>query len=438
MRRPCGLRTAGRRFVALRRNGRRRAARPVRGGRRAVPSRAASLSARLELRRASTACHRVDGRSSRPLAPRRTNPRTRSFGEASAQRIPADSRRRRGRCPRRHPRRRVGGPDGGSRPADGRRRNRGGRSTRHGAQRLPRLCDPDQQARRRRLAPAGGGAAVTGWFAPRAEDLLLLGLTGAGLGLFIGPLLLGSGFPQPVALFSALVAVSALVVLGVAVQTHRLSTRLLAVLAALVAIDATLRLVIVIGLLGFSPIFFLIIAGGYVMGPSFGFASGALTLLLSALLTAALAPWLPYQMLAAGWVGMGAGYLGRMTRRSTSPGAIAVLCLYGCAAGFVYGLLLDLWEWPLLVAAGSSPLSWVPGIGLAAQLRRFGGFYLATSLAYDSFRAAGNLVLIAILGPAVIRALDRFRRRFLLYWAEPGPVPEPAPGKISADVGTPA
>jgi energy-coupling factor transport system substrate-specific component len=276
------------------------------------------------------------------------------------------------------------------------------------------------------------------WFADRAEDALLLGLTSAGLALFIGPLVLGPAFPQPVVLFSALVAVSALVVLGVALQTHRLSTRLLAVLAALVAIDATLRLVIVIGLLGFSPIFFLVIAGGFVMGPSFGFASGALTLLLSALLTAGLGPWLPYQMLAAGWVGMGAGYLGRLTRRSASPGAIAMLCLYGCSAGFVYGLLLDLWEWPLLVAAGSSPLSWVPGIGLAALLRRFGGFYLATSLAYDSFRAAGNLVLIAVLGPAVVRALDRFRRRFLLDWAEPGPVREPAPVKISADVGTPA
>jgi len=279
---------------------------------------------------------------------------------------------------------------------------------------------------------------VTGWLVARSDDALLLGLTGAGLALFIGPLFLGPAFPQPVILFSALVAVSALVVLGVALQTHRLSTRLLAVLAALVAIDATLRLVIVIGLLGFSPIFFLIIAGGFVMGPSFGFASGALTLLLSAVLTAGLGPWLPYQMLAAGWVGMGAGYLGRVTHRSASPWAIAVLCVYGCAAGFVYGVLLDLWEWPLLVASGSSPLSWVPGAGAAALLSRFGGFYLATSLAYDTFRAAGNLVLIAVLGPAVIRALDRFRRRFLLDWAEPVPAPEPAPGKISADVGTPA
>src|SRR3989440_639016 len=323
-------------------------------------------------------------------------------------------------------------------PADGGRRNLRGWSTWRSAERLPRFCHPDQQAGRWRLAARGGGAALSRWFAARAEDLVLLGLTGAGLALFIAPLLLGPGFPQPVVLFSALVAVSALVVLGVALQTHRLSTRLLAVLAAPVAIDAPLRLVIVIGLLGFSPIFFLIIAGGFVMGPSFGFASGALTLLLSAVLTAGLGPLLPPPMLAAGLGGLGAGYLGRVTRRSTSPWAIALLCLYAGAAGFIYGLLLDLWEWPLLVAARASPLSWVPGAGAAALPRRFSGFYLATSLAYDTFRATGNLVLIAVLGPAVIRALDRLPRRFLLDWAEPGMPPELAPAKIPADVRTPA
>ncbi|HXN91581.1 MAG TPA: ECF transporter S component [Candidatus Sulfotelmatobacter sp.] len=275
------------------------------------------------------------------------------------------------------------------------------------------------------------------WAAARAEDGVLLALTGAGVTLFLAPLLLGSRFPQPIVLFSALVAVSAVVALAVALQTHRLSTRLLAVLAALVAIDATLRLVIVIGLLGFSPIFFLVIAGGFVMGPSFGFASGALTLLLSAVLTAGLGPWLPYQMLAAGWVGMGAGYVGRIGGRRSSPKTIAALALYGGAAGFAYGILLDLWEWPLLVAAGSSPLSWAPGIGLVPMVRRFGAFYLATSLVYDSFRAAGNLLLLAVLGSAVIRALERFRQRFLTVWAVAPPVREQAPVKISLDVGTP-
>lgn len=274
--------------------------------------------------------------------------------------------------------------------------------------------------------------------AARAEDAVLLALTAAGFGLFLAPLSLGSRFPQPVLLFSALVAISALVALAVALQTHHLSTRLLAILAALVAIDATLRLVIVVGLLGFSPIFFLVIAGGFVMGPSFGFASGALTLLLSAVLTAGLGPWMPYQMLAAGWVGMGAGYVGRISGRKSSPKTIAALSLYGCAAGFAYGILLDLWEWPLLVAAGSSPFSWAAGIGLAALLPRFGAFYLATSLAYDSFRAVGNLLLIAVLGSAVIPALERFRRRFLTVWAADQSAREQAPVKISPDVRTPA
>ena len=278
---------------------------------------------------------------------------------------------------------------------------------------------------------------MSDWVAARAEDLVLLGLTGAGLVLFLAPLFLGSRFPQPVLLFSALVAVSALVALAVALQTHRLSTRLLAILAALVAIDATLRLVIVIGLLGFSPIFFLVIAGGFVMGPSFGFASGALTLLLSAILTAGLGPWLPYQMLATGWVGMGAGYLGRISGRKASRKTIAALALYGGAAGFAFGILLDLWEWPLLIAAGSSPLSWAPGIGLMPLVRRFGAFYLATSLVYDSFRAIGNLLLIAVLGSGVIVALERFRRRFLVVWADDRPVSAQAPVKISADAGTP-
>jgi hypothetical protein len=71
-------------------------------------------------------------------------------------------------------------------------------------------------------------------------------------------------------------------------------------------------------------------------------------------------------------------------------------------------------------------------------MRRFGAFYLATSLVYDSFRTLGNLVLVAVLGPAVIPALERFRRRFLTVWVIDQPAREEAPGKISVDVGTPA
>ncbi len=258
------------------------------------------------------------------------------------------------------------------------------------------------------------------------DDLALAVLTVAGLAIFVGPVLIGGRFPNGAGLLTGLIAGAALAVVALAVQTHRLSTRLLAVLAALVAIDATLRLVIVIGLLGFSPIFLLIIIGGYVMGPGFGFALGAMTLLLSAVLTAGLGPWLPYQMLAAGWVGMGAGYV--RARRS-----VVMLAMYGCLAGFAFGALLDLWEWPFLLGSGTSPISWSPGLPLPDLARRFAAFYAATSLLYDAFRAAGNVLLISVLGKPLIVALDRFRRRFLVEWVPS--IPPAAAGNIAGDVG---
>jgi energy-coupling factor transport system substrate-specific component len=262
------------------------------------------------------------------------------------------------------------------------------------------------------------------------EDLTLLAVTVAGLGAFLGPLTAGTAASQPAALLTGLIACAALVVLAIGLQTHHLSTRLLAVLAALVAIDATLRLVLVIGLLGFSPIFFLMIIAGYVMGAGFGFAMGALTLLLSAVLTAGIGPWLPYQMLAAAWVGMGAGYLGRLRSGSSTRGSVAILAVYGCLAGFAYGALLDLWEWPLVLAGGSSPIGWAPGLGLSDLGRRFGAFYLTTSLLYDAFRAAGNLLLLLLLAVPTIAALARFKRRFLVQWAPTA--------NMQGDVGTPA
>lgn len=294
--------------------------------------------------------------------------------------------------------------------------------------------------------------------ASRADDLALVVIGIAGLVVFVAPLLVGSAFGQSEVLFTALIACAALAVMALALQTHRLSTRLLAVLAALVAIDATLRLVIVVGLLGFSPIFFLMIVGGYVMGPSFGFAMGSLTLLLSAVLTAGFGPWLPYQMLASGWVGLGAGYLGRLLTAPTltlpqnrgprEPASgvergrgfrkreIVTLAIYGCIAGFAYGVLLDLWEWPFLLGSGSSPISWAPSLPVPDLVRRFAAFYVTTSLVYDAFRAVGNVVLLVVIGAPVIAALRRFRRRFLVQWNQPEPYRTPV--KISEDVRTPA
>jgi len=186
------------------------------------------------------------------------------------------------------------------------------------------------------------------------------------------------------------------------------AAKLVALLGALVAIDAALRLAP--SLLGATPVFLLIVLAGVVFGPTFGFAMGALTLLVSAFLTGGIGPWLPYQMLGAGWVGLTAGWLPQpvsMRRR------LMVIAAFAAVWGLLFGALLNLWFWPYAApGAAGSAIAWEPGLGVGEALRRYGAFYLATSLGFDTFRAVGNAVLVLALGAPLLGVLERYRRRF--------------------------
>jgi len=235
--------------------------------------------------------------------------------------------------------------------------------------------------------------------------LVLLSL--GGLALFLWPFA-GAGLPPDTpAIAVALGALGALVL--VELGARRLDVRALALLAAIAAIDAALRLALVTGIGGFSPIFFLILCAGYVFGPAFGFEAGALAMLVSAIATGGIGPWLPYQLFAAGWVGVAAGLVGGRLTTPPTRRDIVLLALVGVVTGFAFGALMDVWDWTFF--AGSPDLGWVPGAPLGETIGRFGRFYLVTSLAYDAFRAVGNAILIAVAGAPVLAALARLRAR---------------------------
>jgi len=202
------------------------------------------------------------------------------------------------------------------------------------------------------------------------------------------------------------------------------TAKTVALLGVLVATDATLRLVP--SVLGATPIFLLILLVGAVFGPAVGFQMGALTLLVSAFLTGGLGPYLPYQMLGAGWVGLTAGWLPRPAHPRRR---LWLLAAFGALWGFLYGALLNLWFWPFTapgaeVAAG---LAWHPGLSAAETLRRYAEFYAVTSFGFDLFRAAGNAVLVLALGGPVLRVLDRYRSRFTWQpWEDDDAQPVPA------------
>ena len=227
-------------------------------------------------------------------------------------------------------------------------------------------------------------------------------------------------------LFATLAAACLLILLfelqGRALGPSR--SRLVALLGVLVAFDAALRLIP--SLLGASPIFLLIILAGYCYGAEFGFLMGSLTLLLSALITGGVGPWLPYQMLAAGWVGMTAGWLPRLRGRWE----LALLVVFGAGWGFLFGALMNLWFWPFAAPGIEGPvgLYWHPGMSLGETMRTYARFYLATSLIFDGTRALGNAALVLFLGRPVIAVLDRYRERFTWQpWVPLGPPSLQAP-----------
>jgi len=192
--------------------------------------------------------------------------------------------------------------------------------------------------------------------------------------------------------------------------TRQLDARGVALLAAIAAIDTALRLAVIEGIGGFSPIYFLVLCAGYALGPSYGFLAGALSILVSALAGGGVGPWVPYQVFAVGWVGAAAGVAGHW--RAPLPGRrdVVVLAAVGAVMGWVVGALLDIQDW-VPVYRGNPTLGWSPGMDPATALVHFGRYYLLTSLAYDTFRAAGNALMVLALGAPVLGALARLRAR---------------------------
>lgn len=210
-------------------------------------------------------------------------------------------------------------------------------------------------------------------------------------------------------LLTVILLILCLAVLLIEVQGQAVSAKIVATLGVLVAFTSVLRFIEVAIPLpgGFSPIFAPIILAGFVFGARFGFLMGAMTLLVSALITGGVGPWLPYQMFTAGWLGLTAGWLPR-PRHDTI--ALLLLATFGFLWGLFYGLLVNLYFWPF--PAGAPATSWAYGVGLADGLRRYTAFYLLTSFTWDLARSIGNVILMLILGVPTIRALTRFRDRF--------------------------
>lgn len=188
----------------------------------------------------------------------------------------------------------------------------------------------------------------------------------------------------------------------------------IALLGVLAAVIAALR-PLGAGVAGIEPMWAVLIVAGFALGPGFGFVLGSVSLLASALVTGGVGPWLPFQMFAAAWIGLGAGLLARVPFVARMAGRhpwreVVVIAGYAAFAAVIYGFVLNLWFWPFTVDLAPQ-IAFTPGAPVAENLLAWLRFSVITSLGFDIPRAVLAAALVLVAGRGILIALRRASRR---------------------------
>ena len=195
-------------------------------------------------------------------------------------------------------------------------------------------------------------------------------------------------------------------------ERSRPPSQVLALVAALAALAIAGRIAFA-AFPNVKPTTDIVIFAGYALGPAPGFAVGALSGLVSNFWFGQ-GPWTPWQMAAWGLCGV-LGALLALGVRNAGRLTLAAVCGF---AGIAYGALLNF----SLMATYGGELS----------LQRF-LILEGRAVPFDAAHAIGNVVFALLAGPAMVRMLARFRRRF--EWGRSARAGEPSgrgPAGLSA------
>jgi Family of unknown function (DUF6580) len=201
--------------------------------------------------------------------------------------------------------------------------------------------------------------------------------------------------------------------------------------ARVVALVAALAALAVVGRIAFAPFpnvkptTDIVLFAGYALGGAPGFAVGAVAAVVSDIFFLQ-GPWTPWHMAAWGGVGLAGGLLGTPVRRragadpdrdEAAPRELGrwPLALACGLAGLGFGLVMDLYMWTL--GAEQTPTAYVVISG--------------RSLPFNVAHVVGNVTFALLIGPPLVRALGRYRRRFEVHWPAPAGAVS-APGAVAA------
>ena len=180
-------------------------------------------------------------------------------------------------------------------------------------------------------------------------------------------------------------------------EERKYDARMLALISVLTALVVASRQLM--HGIEFSPVFFLVMLAGYTYGFIPGFTIGAMAMFTSNFFLGQ-GPWTPFQMLGMGAVG---GFASLLPALKDKRLELAVLAFYGVITAFLYGAFTDLFSW--LAFTPQQTLETLAGI-------------VSAGIVANTSRAAGNVLFTLILGPAVLKVLRRFRKRFTMEYID--------------------
>lgn len=185
---------------------------------------------------------------------------------------------------------------------------------------------------------------------------------------------------------------------------HAVTIRSFALIAIFISLAVALR-PLGLGVAGLEPIWVAIIMSGYTLGMSAGFIVGGLSLLLSALVTGGVGPWLGNQMVLAALIGAGAGLIGAFRTHRL------LITVYAAISTYFFGWFMNLWFWPTFSNLQSS-IAFNPSESLFERVEAWARFSLLTSTGFDIPRAILSATLVWLVADRLTSAVHRLNAPF--------------------------
>ena len=192
------------------------------------------------------------------------------------------------------------------------------------------------------------------------------------------------------AYLSMLIVVLALAALFISFEKKDNSARQLIVISVMCVLSIVGRLVFAV-IPAFKPVTAIIILLSMYFGGEAGFICGAVTALISNFYFGQ-GPWTPYQMLAWGLVGLFAGLLAPLLRKS-----IIITCVYGALAGIVFSLIMDI----------QTAMWYTNEFDFAVYATK-----IASSLPFTIIYAVSNVIFLLLLTKPIGKKIERLKIKY--------------------------